>query len=339
VSEDRTQEASPRRRQEARDRGRVAQSPELTAAAGLLAATAALAVWGDGLATALAEAVRDPLVTAIPVSGDAAAEAVARVRRLAWALARPLGPVVGAFALAALAAQQAQVGGLWTPSRLAPDPTRLWTLNGGAGLTERAGRGLWSLAKAAVVAAVAAWVVRGDWPACRRLGELDPSHLAHAAGAALRHLALALGGATLALGLVDFGLQRARLEAALRLTPDEHREDLRAAEGDPALRGRRRQLARSMRGDPAELLADAAVVFTGAGGLSIPLAGGPPPRPVAVLGLAKGPAGERLRRAARSEGIPIVEAPGLTARLARRTPPTQPPSPDLLAALGPFWPR
>ena len=53
MSEDRTQEPSKRRRLEARERGQVARSPELTGAAGLLAASALLGIWGDDLALAL----------------------------------------------------------------------------------------------------------------------------------------------------------------------------------------------------------------------------------------------------------------------------------------------
>ena len=56
MSEDRTQEPSQRRRVEARERGQVARSPELTGSAGLLAASALLGIWGDDLALGVAGA-------------------------------------------------------------------------------------------------------------------------------------------------------------------------------------------------------------------------------------------------------------------------------------------
>ena len=81
-TEDRTQAPSNHRRQEARERGQAASSPELSGAAGLLAASAVLSVWGEPLASSLLAVVREPLTGVIPVSADAA-EVVARLRSLA----------------------------------------------------------------------------------------------------------------------------------------------------------------------------------------------------------------------------------------------------------------
>src|SRR5438132_1070881 len=125
MSEDRTQAPSKRRLQQARESGQAAHSPELTGAAGLLAAGVALWAWGDRLAGALLAGIPAPLLGAMPVSADAA-EVVARFRDLAFGVAWPLGLVLSAFAAAALAAHQAQVLGLWAPALLAPDPSRLW---------------------------------------------------------------------------------------------------------------------------------------------------------------------------------------------------------------------
>jgi len=338
MSEDRTQAPSKQRREMARERGQVAHSPELTGAAGLLAATAALWAWGDGLAAALLAAVRSPLTDALPASADAA-EVVARLRHLALGVAWPLLAVPAAAAVAALAAHQAQVRGLWAPGLLAPDPSRLWGPGGGPDLAARAGRGAWGLAKAAVVVAAAAWVLHSDAPAFPRLGGLDAPDLARACGRLMRSLTLVLAAATVVLGLVDFALRHARLEAALRLSPEEHREDLRSAEGDPALRGRRRRLARSLRGDDeAAQLVGASLLVTGPAGLAVVLAGGPPPGRVTVRTIVSGASGDRLRRAASASGLPHADSPPLAFRLARRRPPTLPLTPELLAELAPLWP-
>jgi flagellar biosynthetic protein FlhB len=332
-TEDRTQGPSNRRRREARARGQVAHSPELTAAAGLLAASAALSAWGDGLATALVRVVREPLLGPAQVSAGAAG-VVAHLRQLALGVAWPLGLVLGASALSALAAHQAQAGGVWAPGLLAPEPSRLWAVGQGGGLADRAWRGLWALARTVVVVAAAACVIRADWLAFPKLVGLDAPDLALAAGRSLRHLLLTLAVAALALGLVDYALRYRRLGAMLRLTPGEHREDLRSAEGDPALRARRLRLARSWRGDPADWLAGSSLLLTGPSGLTVVLAGGPPPRHVSVRSVVTGPTGVRLRRAAESAGLPTASAPGLALRLARRPPPT----PELLAALAALWP-
>ena len=84
-------------------------------------------------------------------------------------------------------------------------------------------------------------------------------------------------------------------------------------------RGRhRRQIARSWRGDSPELLAGASLVLSGPSGLTLILAGGPPPRRITIRAATKGNPGLRLRRSAEALKIPQVDAPDLARRLAQR---------------------
>ncbi len=71
-TEDRTQAPSKLRLQQARERGMVAHSPELTGAAALLVATLLLGVVGESLATGLLTIVRGPWIGPIDVALDAA---------------------------------------------------------------------------------------------------------------------------------------------------------------------------------------------------------------------------------------------------------------------------
>src|SRR5205085_870072 len=143
--------------------GQVARSPELTGAVGLLAAVLLLGAWGGDLAAALVAAVRAPMLGPVAVAADPA-EVVAWLRRAMLGVAVPLGGIVVGAMLAALAAHQAQVRGLWSPGLLAPDPSRFWPWRVGDDLAVRFGRGAWALAKAAVVLSVATWVMRARWP-------------------------------------------------------------------------------------------------------------------------------------------------------------------------------
>src|SRR5262249_28671200 len=99
MSEDRTQPPSNRRRQLAREQGQAAHSPELTAAAGWLAAVVAMACCCGGLAGELAGLMRSSLSNGDPAAMPADPAAVAeRLRGVAWALAWPLGTILAAFA-------------------------------------------------------------------------------------------------------------------------------------------------------------------------------------------------------------------------------------------------
>lgn len=316
------------------------RSPELTAAAALLGASAALAAWGDALGRALVTLIRAPLSdgAALVAASDPLA-VVDRLREAALTVVSPMVAVLASAFFAALAAHQAQVRGLWSPGLLAPDPSRLWSWGRGPDASSRVGRGSWALVKAVVVGAVAFGVIRNDWRSLQRLGELDAPQLATAAALAVRNLALGLAFATLALGLVDFALTWFRFEAMLRTSPEEAREEMRSAEGDPVLRARRRRLASAWRGGSAEDLAGASLVLYGRAGLTVVLAGGPPPRHVSIRAIASGTRGESLRRAAATHlaGTPEVDAPELAVQIARH-PSSSPLTDELKDRLRRIWP-
>jgi flagellar biosynthesis protein FlhB len=337
MSEDRTQPPSKRRRQLAREQGQVAHSPELTAAAGWLAALIAWGIAGNDLTSAMVGLLRSSMAGAAVMPADPAGVA-GRVRGLVLGLGWPLGIILASFAAGALAAHQLQVRGLWSAGLIAPDPARLWTPGRGPSLAERSGRLAWAAVKALLLVAISAWVLHSAWGDVLRLSELEGPGLARAASRGMLPLAALLAGMLLVLGLVDYGLRYVRFEARLRTTVQEQREDQRAMEGDLPARAHRRRIARSWRGDAPELLAGASLVLHGPGGLTVVLAGGPPPRRVAIRAVAKGNTGLSLRRSSEAIRVPRVEAAELARRLAHRVVPGSPIAAERIAELAAIWP-
>jgi flagellar biosynthetic protein FlhB len=264
---------------------------------------------------------------------------VARLRHLALAVAWPLGTVLLGATAAAVAAHQLQVGGLWVPALLAPDPARLWAFGRPPGLASRAARATWGLVKAVLIAALVLLALRTFAPRWHQLGNLEPRALGTASATALRQFTLTLAAATLALGLVDFALQHRRFQALLQMTPEQQREDLRSMEGDPALRAQRRRIARAWRSSPGEVLNGAACVLTGTAGLTLIVAGGLPPRRFMIRSVVRGAPGLRLREAASRAGVREVSAPDLARRLARRPAPALPLSTEEAAELAAVYSR
>jgi flagellar biosynthetic protein FlhB len=317
MSEDRTQPPSTRRRQLAREQGQAVHSPELTAAAGWLVALALLGLWGGDLARGLVGIVREPLA-GTPTLATGPIDVVARVRGQAMAVAVPLVVIVAGFGAGAIAAHQLQVRGLWATALIAPDPARLWIFGREGSVAAGFERMAWAAIKGVVLAAVSIWAVRAEWNAIARLSAVETSALAGAAAELVFKPALVVGAVMMVLGMADYGLRYMRFEAMLRTTPQEQREDHRVTEGDLSLRSKRRRLAREWRGDAPELLAGASLVVRGKDGLTVVLAGGPPPRRVTVRNVAQGKTGLRLERAIAAAKLPAVEAPGLAIRLARQ---------------------
>jgi flagellar biosynthetic protein FlhB len=341
MSEDRTQPASKRRRQLAREQGQAAHSPELTAAAGWLVALLVLAYIGVGLGRDLVGLTRDAFSPGSSVWLDSPA-LVGLLRALAFRLAFPLGTVLLGFAAGAILAHQLQVRGLWAVGLIAPDPSRLWSPGRGGGLAAGFERIAWSVLKAAILVSVAFWSIRSGWVAIQRLGALEFPALAGAACEALLRPATVLAVALVVVGLADYALRLARFEAMLCTTPDEQREDQRIMEGDLSLRAKRRRLARAWRGDAPEFLAGASLLVYGANGLTVILAGGPPPRRVSVRNAAEGKTGLQLRRSNRSVRLPELDDPDLAHLLAgQATAATAGPQPlpaRLMADLARAWP-
>jgi flagellar biosynthetic protein FlhB len=337
-AEDRTQAPSKLRLQQARERGTVAHSPELTGAAALLAATLILGVVGESLATGLLAVVRGPWMGRLDLTLDAAA-VVDHLRATALGLLGPLALLMLGLVASGVAAHQAQVGLLWTPALAAPDVARLWGVGAGRGFAAKAGRGAWMLAKSLAVLVVAVWAIRSQFDGLAGLGTLDTAALARVWAEAVRGLLATLAVAALVLGLVDYAMQRNRFAAMLRLTPEQSREDQKSMDGDPSLRSRRIRLARAWRGDAPELLAGASLAVVGPNGLIVVLAGGPPPNKVTVRSAADGATGAKLRRTAEQGRIATVERADLAHKLARlASKPNQTLNPEIFADLAAIWP-
>jgi flagellar biosynthetic protein FlhB len=338
MSDDRTQPPSKRRRQLAREQGQVAHSPELTAAAGLLTAVGALAFSGGALWRVLIQLVRSMLAAPPAMPADPV-DVTARVRGLVSAMSWPLGTVLAGFAAGAVVAHQLQVRGLWATGLIVPDPARLWVRGRAPDLVGRVSRAPWTVLKAAVLVMVAIGLFRAGWKDVLMLGALEGPKLAHSASRLVLVQGGVMGGVLLVLGLVDYGLRYFRFESMLRTTPQEHREDQRMTEGDPITRAQRRRMAQAWRANSPDLLAGASLIVQGAGGLTVILSGGPPPRRVTVRAVGRGEAGLRLRRLAGSATVDRVEAGELARTLGRRAVPGQPIPADRIAELAAIWPQ
>ena len=153
---DKTQDATPHRRQQAREEGQVAKSQDLASAALLLVGLAALLWLGGPVVEMLGRYATEQL------GGDAWLTAdpqffVAHEQHVAYALAGCLLPIFGLLMFTGIAANFFQVGFLFLPEKLAPDLTRLDPLQGLARIFSLGNlvRLVMGLLKMALVAAVA----------------------------------------------------------------------------------------------------------------------------------------------------------------------------------------
>lgn len=246
---DKTHDPTARRRRQAREAGRVAQSYDLSSAILLLGSLAIVMLAGAGLVEMLAGALHDSLngdswrsLVQDPQAGSRLL--TGPLARLLPALARALLPVLVGATLLTLAASWLQSGLLLRPQRIVPELGRVNPLTGlrrvfsGASLV-RVGFGVLKVAVAGGIAAGALWSRREE---LAMLAALGPADLAARIWDICLSTTLTIGAVLLALAAVDYLYQRWRLEQELKMTPDEVRQEMRELEGDPQVAARRREL-------------------------------------------------------------------------------------------------
>lgn len=313
--EDRTEAATPRRLQRAREEGQVPVSREVVTLAGLAAATAALAIAGPPLFRTMT--VR--LSVFLSQSHAPELAGAGALRLAAWAAMLVTGPLLLATLLAGIAATLLQTGFLFHGGALEP---KLERLSPAAGLRRLLG---WnslveagkSLAKLAAIAIVLWMAVAGDVRTLRLLPyEGLPALLAQLGPIVLR-LMLAVVGVQLVIAVIDLAWVRFRHGRQLRMSRQDIRDELKETEGDPQIKARIRQL-RLQRARRRMLAAvpKATVVITNpthyAVALTYDRAANAAPRVVAkgVDSMAA-----RIREIAAANGVPMVANPPLARAL------------------------
>lgn len=317
--EDRTEPATPRRREEARARGQVARSADFSSAVVLLAGVLALRFAGRPLADGLSGSVSAVLGGLAEVDGDPAALASRFGGAFAAVLAAFL-PIAGVALAAAAGAGLLQVGFLFTADPLKPDLDRLNPATGLGRLLSLRGlaRLLAGLLKLAVVGGVAFWTIWAERGTLVGLSGRGFDPVPALSADLMQVLALRTALALLVLAAADYGYQKWQYERDLRMSRRELREELRRYEGDPRIRERRRAVQRQLALDRMVLaVPQATVVITNPTHLAVAVRYKKSmDAPVVVAKGAEGMA-RRIREAAMEHGVPIVERRDLARALYR----------------------
>lgn len=312
--DERTEPATPRRRQETRDKGQVARSQDLSAAVLLLVGLIALRLIGpwfwDGLLVITASALS-------PDASNAPDEVVALSFLIASEAIKRVAPILVTIFVAVVIVLYAQVGNLATLQPLIPSLGKLNPLKGiGRIFSVRSVMTTCvNFCKLLLVGFVAYLTVSSRADAVIHALALG-FHDGFALGTALVfELGMRLAVVLLLLALLDFAWQKYRHEREMRMTKEEVKDELRNMEGDPQIKRRRRQaqLQMAMRRLRKEV-PTADVVVTNPTHLAIAIRYDSKSM-VAPRVVAKGAdyLALRIREIAKEFGIPIVER----KRLAR----------------------
>ena len=333
---DKTEEATDRRRSEAREKGNVARSPDLTAPGLLMAAAAALYIFGLSMTRSMAEFLHSslsrPYWTDIDLAG-----AMKFADSIADFLGKTVLPLMAMMAGSALVINLLQVGFLINSESLQPKMSRINPLEGAKRILSI--RSLMKLAvslgKLAVLISIATWFISSAVP--ELLHAVDVEWMltdAAAAGESFREtrfaaiflvslrdllgsLAFQLAAALIVLALLDFAFQKWKHEQDLRMTKQEIRDEMKNMEGDPLIRQRRRDAHRKI-AEARELneVRDADVVITNPTHIAVALKYDPDKTPAPkVVAKGMGEIAMRIREIAAEHGVTIIERKPLARSL------------------------
>lgn len=334
MADNRSEKATARKKQKAREKGQVVRSRDLASALTLLVSIAVISwqcrdwvsAWRDLFERLLTTGRVSELGLGTPI--------------FYWtilSIARGLAPVLTlAFAVAVLS-HSAQGGFVFVTESIRPNWDRFNPASNIGQLFSAAGlsRLLRSLVPFTVMAVLGATIFQRDFTRIAHAAHLDSRSLLLELSSMLLEVSWKFGLVLLAWSGLDYFLQRRNYEQSLRMTKQEVKQESKDTDGNPLIRGRIRRLRRAMmRKMLAKDVQRATAVITNPTHYAVALEYRPETMSAPVV-VAKGRnlLAERIKQLARWHEIPIIENRILAQALYKTTDVGQTIPPQLYAAV------
>lgn len=240
-----TEAPTPRRREDARKKGQVASSPDLSSGALLLAGLLVLWIGGATIGDTALQSTASDLRSIGSVQLDRA-----ELPRLAWSLLvrfiSMAGAVVGTLFVVTLATGVLQAGFRITFQPLQPNWERLSVTRGWSKLMSQRSlaRGVTTLLKLTVIGLIASWALHSHKDQIAMAGNGSLLAAASAAWTTAMKAGIAVALGLVIVGLIDYVFQRWKHEQDLRMSRREIQDEHRRDEGDPHTKSRQKRLRR-----------------------------------------------------------------------------------------------
>lgn len=309
--QERTEKATPKRRQEARKKGQVAQSREVSSALILMCGLGALYLAGPYFYHSL----RGLVAGLFRGAADAATLQPDGLHRMLGEIMGQylliIAPLMAAVLIAGLAANIAQVGFMVSSEALSPkfsklNPIegfkRLFSLRSLVELTK-------SLMKMGLVGGIAYLVVAGEVDEFPGMMHAEVPILFQYIASLAFKISLNVAIALVLLAALDYAYQRWQFEKNMMMTKDEVKEEHKQMEGDPKIKARIRAIQmETARRRMMEAVPEATVVITNPTHFAVALKfiSGEMEAP-RVVAKGAGLVAQRIKEMAAEHQVPVVE--------------------------------
>jgi len=308
--EDKTEKATPKKREEARKKGEVAKSRELPSVAVLLASLITLTIFGSFMYTHIQTVMRESF--SLPILKEVnIPEFMVFAEKMITIFILTLSPILAAIFITAVLSNIMQVGFMLSGESIRPKLSRLNPIKGfGRLFSKQSFMELFkSLLKLAIVSIVAYLTVRAEMKNVYLLGDMEFNSIVAYILLTIFKIFIRCALAMIFLVAIDYAFQKWDFEKRLKMSKKEVKDEFKRTEGDPLIKSRIRSIQMQMaRKRMMQDVPKADVVITNPTSLALALK-----YDSSVMGapklLAKG-AGEiakRIRELAEKHDIPVVE--------------------------------
>ena len=316
--DEKTEEPTPRKLEQAREKGDIVYSQEVGTALSLITATGIVAFMAGPISSQLAHAFIGFLAMPDQYSAQPGAlEAI--MGQIGLKLLAIFGMLCLALAAAGVASRYIQDKPTFTGERLTPKLEKLNPIEGFKRVFGKAAVSsfLKSLAKLGVVGAVMLWAL---WPkdsTLENLSMLDPAALLTYVQDRVVVMLIALASASALIAVADYVFTRQSYMKRQRMSPREIKEEFRQQDGDPMVKAKLRQIrTERSRRRMMQNVPQASVIITNPTHYAIALKYDPIETPAPIcLAMGVDAVAQRIREIAQENDIPIVEDPPLARAL------------------------
>lgn len=310
AGQNRTEKATPRRRERARKEGDVAYSGDLTSAAGLFALAILIEAGGPAWGEGLAEAMRAVITTCGPK--ELTVSHVSLVGRwVGMQLVIAAGLAAASVLGVTMAVGAVQAGFRVTMVPLSLNWSRLAWTTGWNRLfsTDSLMKTLTIFLKLTLLTVIAGWAAYQQMEALKIGALLGFDRVLTLGSTVVSRVVWATAGGALALGLADYAWQRWRREQRLKMSKADLKQEQKEDGGDPQIRARIRKLQREVaRRKGLKDVPQATVVLTNPTHYAVALkydksSNGAPK----VVAKGSGPLAKMIVRMAKKNGVPVLE--------------------------------
>lgn len=319
---EKTEPASERRLEKAREEGNVARSRELSTFVMLGTASAGLWFAAESLSASLNGALRRGLHFDRASAFDPS-HMLAQSGLMAFQALIAIGPLFAMMVVAAVAAPLMLGGWMFSTKAVSPNFGKLNPLAGIGRMfsAQSLAELLKALAKSALIGGVAWWVIVDDIEAVMAL-MAQPAHYAlpHAVVLVAKHCAL-IAATLLLVALIDVPFQLWSYYRKLRMSREDVRQEHKESEGDPHIKAQiRRQQQQMARRRMMSQVPKADIVLTNPTHFAVALSYlDSDMRAPRVVAKGTEMVAARIRELAKENKVAILEAPSLTRALYKHT--------------------